>query len=105
MLCAPFKTNNKVFGAIVIIHKEPEFYTAPNLKTLSIVAAQISPIIEKALIHAQQLREIKANEEKLVKTVEELRIEIDEFKRQRQVAEITESEMFSNLQKRIVCIP
>ncbi|MEA5480105.1 GAF domain-containing protein [Pseudanabaena galeata UHCC 0370] len=100
LLCAPFRTNSKVFGAIVIIHKEPEFYTAPNLKTLSIVAAQISPIIEKALIHAQQLREIKANEEKLVRTVEELRIEIDEFKRQRQVAEITESEMFSNLQKR-----
>jgi len=100
LLCAPFKSNNKVFGAIVIIHKEPEFYTSANLKVLSIVAAQISPIIEKALIHAQQLREIKANEEKLVRTVEELRIEIDEFKRQRQVAEITESEMFSNLQKR-----
>jgi transcriptional regulator with GAF, ATPase, and Fis domain len=100
LLCAPFKTNNKVFGAIVIIHKEPEFYTAPNLKILSIVAAQISPIIEKALIHAQQLREIKANEEKLARKVEELRIEIDEIKRQSQVAEITESEMFSNLQKR-----
>ncbi len=100
LLCAPFKTNNKVFGAIVITHKETEFYTAPNLKTLRIIAAHISPVIEKALIHAQQIREIKANEEKLIREVEELRIEIDEVKRQRQVAEITESEMFSNLQER-----
>ncbi len=100
LLCAPFKSNSKVLGAIVITHKEPEFYTAPNLKILSILAAHITPVIEKALIHTQQIREIKANEEKLARKVEELRIEIDEIKRQRQVAEITESEMFSNLQKR-----
>ena len=100
LLCAPFKTNSTVLGAIVITHKEPDFYTAPNLKILSILATHITPVIEKALIHAQQIREIRANEEKLARKVEELRIEIDEIKRQRQVAEITESEMFSNLQKR-----
>ena len=100
LLCAPFKTNSTVLGAIVITHKEPEFYTAPNLKVLSILATHITPVIEKALIHAQQIREIRANEENLARKVEELRIEIDEIKRQRQVAEITESEMFSNLQKR-----
>lgn len=100
LLCAPFKTDSKALGAIVITHKKPDFYTSPNLKILSILAAHIAPVIEKALIHAQQIREIKANEEILTRQVEELRIEIDEIKRQRQVAEITESEMFSNLQER-----
>ncbi|MBD2179206.1 GAF domain-containing protein [Pseudanabaena sp. FACHB-1998] len=100
LLCVPFKISNKTLGAIVITHKEPDFYTAPSLKILSILAAHITPVIEKALIHAQQIQEIKAKEEKLTRKVEELRIEIDEIKRQRQVAEITESEMFNNLQER-----
>ena len=100
LLCAPFKTSSKTLGAIVITHKKPDFYTASNLKILSILASHITPVIEKALIHAQQIREIKANEDKLTRKVEELRIEIDEIRRQRQVAEITESEMFSNLQER-----
>lgn len=100
LLCVPFKTSSKTLGAIVITHKELDFYTAPNLKILSILAAHITPVIEKALIHERQIREIKVKEEKLTKKVEELRIEIDEIKRQRQVAEITESEMFSNLQER-----
>ncbi len=100
LICAPFKTNGRVLGAIVITHKEPEFYTSPNLKILSILASHITPVIEKALVHEQQLREIKANEENLTRKVEELRIEIDEIKRQRQVTEITESEMFNSLQER-----
>lgn len=51
-------------------------------------------------ILSNRFQEIKANEEKLTRKVEELRIEIDEIKRQQQVSAITESEMFSNLQEK-----
>lgn len=100
LICAPLKTNSQVFGAIVITHKKPDVYNASNLKILSILASHISPIIEKSLTNEQKIREIKANEANLTRKVEELRVEIDEIKRQHQVAEITESEMFSNLQER-----
>ena len=43
---------------------------------------------------------IKGREEKLKQQVAELKIEIDESKRKKQVAEITESDFFQDLQAR-----
>jgi hypothetical protein len=45
-------------------------------------------------------REVRAREQRLRQEVRELRIEIDEVKKARQVAEITESEYFQQLQQK-----
>ena len=43
--------------------------------------------------------EVQAREERLKRQVEELRIEIDEVRKARQVAEITETEYFQDLRQ------
>jgi energy-coupling factor transport system substrate-specific component len=49
-------------------------------------------------IFGQMAQEVILREEKLRRQVEELRIEIDEFKRQKQVREIVETDFFRDLQ-------
>jgi hypothetical protein len=51
-------------------------------------------------IFGQMAREVIRREEDLRRQVESLRIQIDEAKRERQVAEITETEYFQELRKR-----
>ena len=48
----------------------------------------------------QMAREVLAREESLRRQVEELRVEIDATKRQREVAEITKTDYFQNLRAR-----
>lgn len=52
-----------------------------------------------ARVFSRMAVEVQAREERLKRQVEELRIEIDEVKKVRQVAEITESEYFHRLQE------
>ena len=49
-------------------------------------------------VFVQMAREVRAREERLMHQVEELKIEIDETKKQRAVAEITETDYFRELQ-------
>jgi hypothetical protein len=56
--------------------------------------------IENARLHQQQLREAKAREERLKQQLQDLRLEVDAAKRTKQVAEITETEYFQQLQQR-----
>jgi methyl-accepting chemotaxis protein len=51
-------------------------------------------------VFAGMAAEVKAREFRLKKQVEELRIEIDQAKKARQVAEITETDYFQNLQQK-----
>jgi hypothetical protein len=51
-------------------------------------------------IFGQMARQVIRREEDLRRQVESLRIQIDEAKRQRQVAEITETEYFQELRKK-----
>lgn len=52
-----------------------------------------------ARVFSQMAVEVQAREERLKKQVKELRIEIDESKKDRQVAEITETEYFQRLRE------
>ena len=53
-----------------------------------------------ARVFLQMAREVYAREERLLQQVQALRIEIDQTKRARQVAEITETDYFQQLQQR-----
>jgi DNA-binding response OmpR family regulator len=50
-----------------------------------------------ARVFQQMAREVRAREERLIEEVRELRIEIDEARQNRQVAEITESDYYQRL--------
>ena len=52
----------------------------------------------------QVIKELKKRENKLKTEIKELRIEIDQIKRKKQVTEITESDYFQDLQKKVALI-
>ncbi|MGK7878274.1 MAG: GAF domain-containing protein [Xenococcaceae cyanobacterium] len=100
LLCAPLKDQEQVIGIITISSEEPVNYTAADLKLLTAIAMQAAPAIKNALFHEKQMEEARIRELQLKKQVMELRIEIDEVKRARKVAEITESEEFQNIKQK-----
>ena len=100
LVCVPMKTDKRVIGVITIIHQESADYTAQHLKLLTTVASQASQAIVNAQLHQQQLEEARTREEKLQQQLHELQLEVDHIKRARQVAEITETEYFQQLQQR-----
>ena len=61
------------------------------------VAARPDALGQLARVFQRMAREVQAREERLRQQVQELRIEIDEARQVRQVAEITESEYFQRL--------
>lgn len=68
--------------------------------SLDEVVARTDALGQLARIFQQMAREVRAREERLQRQVRELRIEVDEAKRAREVAEITGTEYFRNLQER-----
>ena len=62
------------------------------------VAARSDALGQLARVFQRMVREVQAREERLKQQVRELRIEIDEIRQARKVAEITESAYFQRLQ-------
>jgi CheY-like chemotaxis protein len=69
-------------------------YEASNLEG---VAARSDELGQLARVFQRMAREVRAREERLIRQVQELKIEIDEARQDRQVAEITESEFYQKL--------
>lgn len=100
LICVPLKAKEQVIGIINISHDSPVFYTASELKLLVAVASQVAPAIENALLYEKSLEAAKEREANLQQQLLLLQIEVDEAKRERQVAEITETDYFQKLQRR-----
>jgi putative methionine-R-sulfoxide reductase with GAF domain len=98
VVCAPLKSKNRVMGVIALGLDEPgAAYAAADLKLLNTLASQAAPAIENALLYAQTLREARQREERLHQQIKALRIELDEARQSKKVAEITESDYFQRL--------
>jgi len=98
LVCAPLKAKDKVLGVIALVAGETmTIYTAKDLKLLNTLASQAAPAIENALLYEKTLREAQEREERLQRQIQELRIELDEARQDKQVAEITESDYFQQL--------
>ena len=97
LLCAPLETRGHLLGLIVLANESSEVYTAGELKLLNTLASQAAPIIENALLHEKMLREAQAREARLQEQIQALRIELDESRQAKKVAEITETDYFKNL--------
>ncbi|MDX2216755.1 MAG: cache domain-containing protein [Oculatellaceae cyanobacterium bins.114] len=69
-----------------------------EINCLNQVAKQDDELGQLARVFQNMAREVYAREQRLKQTVQELRIEIDETKRKKQVNEIVESDFFQDLQ-------
>ena len=69
-------------------------------KTIEQVAAREDELGQLARVFQQMAREVQAREQRLKQEVQQLRIEIDETRTARQVAEITETDYFRDLQRK-----
>ena len=69
-------------------------------ESLDEVVARRDALGQLARVFQRMAREVHAREERLQRQVHELRIEVDEAKRAREVAEITGTEYFRNLQEK-----
>ena len=68
--------------------------------SLAEVARRHDPLGQLARVFQRMAHEVYAREQRLRQQVQELRVEIDEVKKARQVAEITETDYFQGLQER-----
>jgi CRP/FNR family cyclic AMP-dependent transcriptional regulator len=68
-----------------------------ELESLGEVARRSDSLGQLARLFERMVREVYFREERLKRQVQQLRIEIDEVKRARQVAEITETDYFAQL--------
>ncbi len=69
-------------------------------ESLNAVAERTDQLGQLARVFQRMVREVYAREQRLKQQVAELRIEIDEVKQARQVAEITETDYFQQLRAR-----
>jgi HAMP domain-containing protein len=68
-----------------------------ELEALADVAQRPDELGQLARVFQRMAREVQAREQRLTQEVQELRVEIDQARRARQVAEITETEYFEQL--------
>ncbi|MBA2712584.1 MAG: response regulator [Rubrobacteraceae bacterium] len=69
--------------------------------TIEQVAQRQDELGQLARVFRRMAREVRAREQRLKQEVRQLRIEIDETRTNRQVAEITETDYFRDLQKKV----
>lgn len=69
-------------------------------ESLDEVARRTDSLGQLARLFQRMVREVYAREQRLQREVQQLRIEIDEVKRARQVAEITETDYFAQLRRK-----
>jgi C4-dicarboxylate-specific signal transduction histidine kinase len=90
------RDDKKLIGVFVIKLVNQSSYVAE----VTSAARTKDDIGQLAGVFLRMAAEVKAREEKLKQQVAELRIEIDQTKKARQVAEITDTDFFKDLQKK-----
>lgn len=74
---------------------------APEIAQVDALARRRDELGQTAKIVQRMAQEVREREQQLKQQIESLRIQIDTEKQYKQVAEITESDYFQNLQKRV----
>jgi hypothetical protein len=97
LVFAPLKAKHRNLGLLLLCNRAESVYAAGDLKLLGTVAAQVAPSIENALLYEKTLHDAQERETRLKRQIEALRVELDEARQTRKVAEITETEYFQSL--------
>lgn len=91
LLCVPLKVREKVLGVLCLCDKQRgEIFTAGDEKLLTALASQTAVAIENA-------QQVAARERQLRRQIQELRIEIDQVRKQQAVKKIADSDYFRRL--------
>jgi twitching motility two-component system response regulator PilH len=109
----PMKSRNRVSGLLALGSVRENAINDDLMETLRIFAHEAAIVLDNSLLYRQlgranrelqrtidELRASQARERALRQEVQALKIEIDEAKRQKQVAEITETDYFQQLRER-----
>jgi len=90
----PLLVGERLVGTLEVAGTQAGAFDAHTQQLLEIIAPQ-------AAIAIQTAQRVQERERKLQEQIAQLRIEIDEAKKARQVAEITETDYFQELQKKV----
>lgn len=90
----PLKAQDRIIGVIEMVGVRAQQLTEDHLRVVESITVQ-------AAVALQNAQEVQQREAKLRQEIQELRIEIDEAKKTRQVAAITETQYFQELQSRV----
>ena len=93
MLGVPLLIRDRLVGTLELTNKRVGAFDADDQRLLETIAPQAAIAIEKA-------KQVREREQKLKNQIEQLRIEIDEAKRQRQVEQIVETDYFQALRQK-----
>lgn len=93
-LGVPLKSKDQVIGTIELVSSKPKGFSEDNLRIMESIAVQASVAVQNA-------QEVEMREQKLKAQIQELRIEIDQSRKAKHVAEITETEYFQELQQKV----
>ena len=63
IMCVPLKIHERVIGVLNVSNEEPIDYTAEDLKILTTLASQAVSVIETAIRHKNQIKEVMARTE------------------------------------------
>jgi HAMP domain-containing protein len=89
-LGVPLQVRGKLIGAIELVSHDPGALTNDHLRLVETIAGQ-------AAVSIQNAQEVQAREAQLKAQIHDLRIEIDEIKRSKQVEEIVDTDYFQRL--------
>jgi len=67
LIYAAMKVKHRILGAIILVGKEAEQYSAAHLKLLVTLATQSSTAIESAMLYEKNIREVREREEAILR--------------------------------------
>lgn len=87
----PLMIGDRLIGTLTMVHREAGFFKSDDERQLNKLAAQASIAIQNAI-------QVREREKELKQQIEELKIEIDQAKVNKQIEEVTDSDFFRQLQ-------
>jgi len=101
LMCVPLKSAGQVLGTVTVSSNGPACYTQDDLRLLTAIATQVAPAIEGIQRQQKQLEEARIRQQVLEQQLQELRAEMAQPERKAtEIAEITETDYFQQLQRR-----
>lgn len=92
-LGVPLMAKGQVIGSIELVRREPGAFNQDNLRILESIAVQAAVAVRNA-------QEVLERESKLMQEIQELHIEINEAKREKEVQSIVGTEYFQKLREK-----
>jgi putative methionine-R-sulfoxide reductase with GAF domain len=93
LLAMPLLADEKTVGLVLLENRRREYFTGDDQRRLNRLAALASIALNNAI-------QVRQREQSLKEQIRELKIEIDETRKQKEVKQILESDYFQSLQKR-----